>query len=90
MKQFKVLCGEQVSVRMKVTGHPQPTIKLTSHDKTTEDVHLDTEGDNYKMIIAKAEVKHEGTYRITAVNCAGEDDKEFTLKVGGKLTYFNC
>lgn len=55
-----------------------------SKDKTCE-VEEDLSTEMYRLKIARVELPHDGSYRVTAVNEHGEASKEVALSVYSKL-----
>ena len=73
---------------MTVTGHPTPDIRwsIDGRDVTNDNSLLLEAGENrHKLTIKHSEVKHEGTYTITASNDTGVTTKDVAVNVTGKL-----
>ena len=89
--EYTALVGDSVSIIALVKGTPAPKVNWTFNGEglfyKKTDVMLETSGDNYKMNITKAAVSQAGTYKITAVNDAGQDQKYVTLKVYCEYCY---
>ena len=86
MGEIVALCGEEVSIEVKVGGHPQPDVRWTSDDRdviTDKAMRLDKDGEKHRLIITRPEIKHEGRYQITAINNVGVDTQEVNLIVRG-------
>ena len=82
--EFTVLLGDPVCMGVRVCGYPQPDVRWTSGRrdvKRIKDVQLETDGNKHRLKIAKADVQHEGKYRITAFNDEGVDTKEIQLTI---------
>ena len=79
--------GESVTVRAEARGYPRPTVTWMFDGKdvsSDEDINIETEGDDHKMTITKAALRHSGTYTIKAVNRGGTDSKDIKVTVCGK------
>ena len=89
--EYTALVGDSVSIIALVTGTPAPKVNWTFNSEglfyKKTDVIIETSGDNYKMNITKAAVSQAGTYTITAVNDAGQDQKYVTLNVYCEYCY---
>ena len=84
--EYSVTVGEAVTITAKVWGMPSTVTwmfdgKDVSSDK---DINIKTRGDEHKMTITKAALRHSGTYTIKAVNKYGTDSEDIRVTVCGK------
>ncbi len=73
--------GQEVVIRLIVTGHPLPSLKWKFDD---EEIDLDNNSvicrDNI-IVFKRVEVEHAGVYKLIAANSNGSCEKTVTLIV---------
>ena len=88
--EYTALVGNPVSIGATVTGVPPPTVTwrfIDQYAMTDENLKIGTNGDMNGIKISKSEFSHTGTYKITAANAVGRDEKTIKLKVLGYSKY---
>lgn len=79
--EISVIEGQQVILRVEVTGAPQPTMTWKYNDKTVEpDYAIDITRDGALCFVC-VELSHSGTYYFTATNASGSVGGQVELKV---------
>ena len=63
--------GEQVSLMVKATGRPTPTITWFFNGRKVEDDYSTELGKDGSLVLVSAELKHAGTYTFTVSNRVG-------------------
>ena len=63
--------GEQVTLRIKVSGMPKPTITWSTSGKTVEGGYATEIEQDGSLTFVSVELKHTGTYHFTAANREG-------------------
>ena len=73
--------GHQVKFKVSISGIPKPSYQWYHNDQPVEEDYaheLTTEG---SLVMATAEEKHRGTYKLVAENSAGVAEKSLVLIV---------
>ena len=70
-RQVQCLEGEQVSLRVKATGRPTPTVTWFFNGRQVEDDYSTKLGKDGSLVLVSAEMKHAGTYNFTVSNRVG-------------------
>ena len=70
-RQVQCLEGEQVSLIVKVTGRPTPTVSWLFNGRKVEDDYSTELGKDGSLVLLSVEVKHAGTYTFTVSNRVG-------------------
>ena len=70
-RQVQCLEGEQVSLRVKATGRPIPTVTWFFNGRKVEDDYSTELGKDGSLVLVSAEMKHAGTYNFTVSNRMG-------------------
>ena len=63
--------GEQVSLMVKTTGRPTPTVTWLFNGRKVEDDYSTELGKDGSLVLVSAELKHAGTYAFTVSNAMG-------------------
>ena len=63
--------GEQVSLTVKATGRPTPTVTWFFNGRKVDDDYSTELGKGGSLILVSAEMKHAGTYTFTVSNRVG-------------------
>ena len=73
--------GEGVSFKVAVRGDPEPTLTWYHEGKElTSDYSLEIQPDG-TLVIASAELRHNGVYKLSARNNSGIAERELSLTV---------
>ena len=70
-REVQCLEGEQVSLVVKVTGRPAPTVSWLFNGRTVDDDYSTELEKDGSLILVSAEMKHAGTYTFTVSNRVG-------------------
>ena len=70
-RQVQCLEGEQVSLIVKATGRPAPTVTWFFNGRKVEDDYSTERGKDGSLILVSAELKHAGTYTFKLSNRVG-------------------
>ena len=70
-RQVQCLEGEQVSLMVKATGRPTPTVTWFFNERKVEDDYSTELGKDGSLVLVSVELKHAGTYTFTASNRVG-------------------
>ena len=70
-REVQCLEGEQVSLMVKATGRPTPTVSWFFNGRTVEDDYSIELGKDGSLVLVSAEIKHAGTYNFTVSNRMG-------------------
>ena len=85
VKEYKaevcVMEGQQATLRVEVTGVPQPSISWKCGDKTVEPDYAIEIARDGTLCLVSAELSHTGTYHFTARNASGCAEGKVELKV---------
>ena len=68
---MQCLEGEQVSLTMKATGRPAPTVTWFFNGRKVEDDYSTELGKDGSLVLVSAEMKHAGTYTFIVSNRVG-------------------
>ena len=85
-RKYTGLLSKPVSIIATVTGVPGPTVTWKFNDQnvpTDDNLKIIVNGDIHEINISKSDFMYAGTYKITAVNTVGQDQKTVTLRVLG-------
>ena len=77
----RVVEGEQVVFRVKVTGSPQPKITWYHNGEAVVSDYAKELAADGSLTFFSAELKHNGVYQLVATNTAGSVDKKVCLFV---------
>merc|ERR1719266_3250232 len=83
--------GDAVKMETVITGSPTPKLKWYhngKHFKTGKNVSIKEKDNIYSLIIARAEMKHDGDYTIKAENEAGVAQTSANLCVQDEVVEF--
>ena len=70
-REVQCLEGEQVSLMVKATGRPVPTITWFFNERKVEDDYSTEFGKDGSLILVSAELKHAGIYTFSVSNRVG-------------------
>ena len=70
-QEVQCLEGEQVSLMVKATGRPTPTVSWLFNGRKVEDDYSTELGKDGSLVLVSAEIKHAGTYTFTVSNRVG-------------------
>ena len=70
-QEVQCLEGEQVSLMVKATGSPTPTVTWLFNGRKVEDDHSTELGKDGSLVLMSVEMKHAGTYTFTVSNSVG-------------------
>ena len=70
-REVQCLEGEQVSLMVKATGRPAPTVSWFFNGRKVEDDYSTELGKDGSLVLMSAEMKHAGTYTFTVSNRVG-------------------
>ena len=70
-RQVQCLEGEQVSLIVKATGRPTPTITWFFNGRKVENDYSTELGKDGSLVFVSVELKHAGTYTFTVSNRVG-------------------
>ena len=70
-REVQCLEGEQVSLMVKATGRPTPTVTWFFNGRKVEDDYSTELGKDGSLVLVSVEMKHAGTYTFTVSNRAG-------------------
>jgi len=79
--------GKPLELRVKVTGHPRPEVKIYRDD--VELNYVVEDDDVYVVKTADVSVDLGGHYRVAAVNSAGQAEHVAVVTVTGKIFYMS-
>ena len=80
-EELQVLEGERVSLIVKASGSPQPTITWAHKGRKVEADRVTEQGEDGSLTLVCVEPKHAGTYHFIASNEAGSAEGSVTLIV---------
>ena len=73
--------GEGVSFKVAVRGDPEPTLTWYHEgNELVSDYSLEIQPDG-TLVIASAELRHNGVYKLSARNSSGATERELSLTV---------
>lgn len=78
---ISVIEGQQATLRVEVTGVPQPSISWKYNDKTVEPDYATDITRDCALCFVCVEMSHAGTYHFTASNASGSVKGQVELKV---------
>ena len=85
VKEYKAeVCvteGQQATLRVEVTGVPQPSLTWRCQDKLVEPDYAIEIARDGTLCFVSAELSHTGTYHFTAQNASGVVEGKIELKV---------
>ena len=70
-REVQCLEGEQVTLMVKTTGRPTPTVTWFFNGRKVEDDYSTELGKDGSLVLVSAELKHDGTYAFTLSNAVG-------------------
>ena len=70
-REVQCLEGEQVSLMVKATGSPTPTVTWLFNGRKVEDDYSTELGKDGSLVLVSVELKHAGTYTFTVSNRVG-------------------
>ena len=70
-REVQCLEGEQVSLMVKATGRPTPTVTWFFNGRKVEDDYSTELGKDGSLVLVSAELKHAGTYTFNVSNRVG-------------------
>ena len=70
-REVQCLEGEHVSLMVKTTGIPTPTVTWFFNGKKVEDDYSTELGKDGSLVLVSVELKHAGTYTFTVSNSVG-------------------
>ena len=70
-REVQCLEGEQVSLVVKTTGRPTPTVTWLFNGRKVEDDYSTELGKDGSLVLMSVEMKHAGTYTFTVSNRVG-------------------
>ena len=70
-REVQCLEGEQVSLTVKTTGIPTPTVTWFFNGRKVEDDYSTELGKDGSLVLVSVELKHAGTYTFTVSNRVG-------------------
>ena len=70
-QEVQCLEGEQVSLMVKTTGTPAPTVSWLFNGRKVEDDYSTELGKDGSLVLVSVELKHAGTYTFTVSNRVG-------------------
>ena len=70
-REVQCLEGEQVSLMVKTTGRPTPTVTWFFNGRKVEDDYSTELGKDGSLVFVSVELKHAGTYTFTVSNRVG-------------------
>ena len=88
-KGVQAEAGDDVEIRLPLTGRPTPSVKVFRDDVRvldTKHVTCTAEEDEIVLVIHSAMVEDSGVYTVVAENEAGADDADIVVKVAGNFS----
>ena len=73
--------GQQVKFKVSISGIPKPSYQWYHNDQPVEEDYAHEVTKEGSLVMATAEEKHRGTYKLVAENSAGVDEKSLVLIV---------
>ena len=80
-REVQCLEGEQVSLMVKATGSPTPTVSWFFNGRKVEDDYSTELGKDGSLVLVSVEAKHAGTYTFTVSNRVGSVEGRTKLVV---------
>ena len=83
---FEVTEEGEISLQVKVSGKPTPTVKWSKDGKTlktSDNIDIDVDGDYHTLTIIEPTVNDQGTYTCTATSDAGTSVRSFEVDIEG-------
>ena len=80
-QEVQCLEGEQVSLMVKTTGTPAPTVSWLFNGRKVEDDYSTELGKDGSLVLVSAELKHAGTYAFIVSNAVGSMEGSTKLVV---------
>lgn len=84
LKDISVFEGNSIQLEAIIVGHPEPEVIWLQNNKPVKesnDIQLYFQGDNCTLFISEAYLEDAGTYRVIAINAAGEASSECRVAV---------
>ena len=88
-KGVQAEAGDDVEIRLPLTGRPTPSVKVFRDDVRvldTKHVACTVEEDEIVLVIHSAVTEDSGVYTVVAENEAGADDADIVVKVAGNCS----
>ena len=79
------LGGQNITLRCSATGYPPPDIRWTKDGRDLPPSPRILIRDNGQLVILDATEDNEGIYECTAINSAGMDVIQITVRYTGKF-----
>ena len=73
--------GQRVNFKVSISGTPKPSYQWYHNDQPVEEDYAHEVSTEGCLVMATAEEKHEGTYKLVAENLAGVAEKSLVLIV---------